>query len=219
MQTSVCSSCPNSLRLSYFLKITFIAVLFGWITSFHLPDHWSILPYYLFCYLFPLVCFYFHLLYSSALIGSFLYFLTWLKFSLCFSILIQSLLNILMIIMLNFLSSTFLISLSLSYFFSCEVLSYSFIWNKIYFLLICLTFCVYFYELDKKATSPNLNCGLILECCLCRLLVEADFSKPAGPAVGTGWGKGCSGMCCVMTTKIVTLKSTNQRVSPLEVVI
>lgn len=104
-------------------------------------------------------------------------------------------------------------------FFSCEVLSYSFIWNKIYCLLICLTFCVYFYELDKKATSPNLNCGLILECCLCRLLVEAGFSKPAGPAVATGWGKGCSGMCCVMTTKIVTLKSTNQRVSPLEVVI
>ena len=105
-------------------------------------------------------------------------------------------------------------------FFSSGVLSYSFIWNKIYCLLICLTFCVYFYGLVKRVTSPSLKCGALcrsITCvdCLCWLALASQLDlewEQAGPG-------GCpGGRLCQSHQNSEILKSTNQRVFPLEMV-
>ena len=66
----------DPLNQSHFIQLFFLlTVLFGWFPLPHFLGHWPILLYYLICFLLPLVQFLFHL-YSLALIGSSLYFLT-----------------------------------------------------------------------------------------------------------------------------------------------
>ena len=122
------------LKLFTFCEILFPLLCLQWMILLSLPDHWFDLPYHLiYCWL-PLVYFSFQLLYSSALTGSFLYFLTMLKFLLCLSIFIPSLMSIYMNITLIPLSGRLLISVSLSSF--PEVVSCSIIWN----IFLCLSF-------------------------------------------------------------------------------
>lgn len=102
---------PRSLKLSSFFKIpSLFSVWLGWFVLFCLPDRWSILLYDLICHWFP------PLVYSSALIGSFLYFLTPRSSPHCSYIFLLSLVSSFMIIILNSVSGTLLVSISFSSF-------------------------------------------------------------------------------------------------------
>ena len=107
------------------------------------------------CYTFFSMTSIMQLVYSSALIGSFLEFLPlpkkWSSF-----VLLPSLLSLLLTIALSSLLSKLLISISFGFFF-LEVLVCSFVWNVFFNFFILLHFLNSFYELGETATSPRLK--------------------------------------------------------------
>ena len=132
------------LKLSTLCEILFSLLCSQWVILLSLPDHWFDLPYHLIYRWLPLVPFSFQLSHSSAMTGSFLYLLTLLKFLLCLSIFMPSLVSIYMIITWIPLSGRLLISVSFSSF--PEVVSCFIIWNILLYLFIlpkslCLLLC------------------------------------------------------------------------------
>ena len=100
--------------------------------------------------------FFIQLSHSTALVHSFFIFpSSLLKFSLWSSILLTRSVIIFMTIILNYLSSRLLISISFGSF--SEVLSYSFIGAYSSVSSFRLNFCVYLYVFGRSVTSPNLG--------------------------------------------------------------
>ena len=122
------------------------------------PDCWPILLYFLIYCWFFLMYFSFQLLYSSALISSFSYFL-FVYWGCHYIYPFLSSVIIFMTITLNFLSGKLFIPTSLSFLLRfCLILlfgTYSFLFS------LCLNLYICFYVLGISATSPNLE-GVVL---------------------------------------------------------
>ena len=142
---------------------------------------------------FPLVYFLFHSLYSSAVVGSFLYFLTLCWGSHCAIPFFSRFLWIFMTVALNSLSCKLPISVSLVWFFFPPWgFIYSFVWNK--FLCLLILFGFLWLLLWIRWNSYILwswRCSLVLEYSLCRLHVLGSFGMPTGDGAGMGLGESC----------------------------
>ena len=151
----------RSLKLSsfkYFSKKFLFYIFLFWLGDFHyprlFPDYWFVLLYHLICYWFPVVYFSFQLLYSSALIGSFLYFLTLFWSSYCVPPLFSKFSEHLCEHYFEFFIRQLISFISLKCVSEvCLVLSLG-----TYFFIssFCLALCVCFYVLGKTATSLGL---------------------------------------------------------------